>query len=154
MARPLIVVLHGPSLSLLGTREPSVYGTTSLAELDDLVTAEADGLGLDVRARQTNHEGVLIDEVIAAASDPHVAGVILNAGAYAHTSLALADAIRAVAPLKVVEVHLSNTAARETVRHQAPVGAACWGRIEGLGPLGYRLAVRALAAATIEAVGR
>jgi 3-dehydroquinate dehydratase II len=140
-----VVVLHGPSLSLLGTREPALYGTATLAELDKAIAREAALLGLAVRARQSNHEGVIIDELIAAAADPDVAGVVLNAGAYAHTSLAIADAIRAIAPLRVVEVHLTNTAGREGSRRRAVVGAAAWGRIEGLGPAGYALAVRALA---------
>ena len=142
-ARPAsILVLHGPSLSALGTREPSVYGSTTLAALDRAVAAAAKGRGLTVRCLQTNHEGRLIDEVLAAPG--HHVGVILNAGAYAHTSLALADAIRAVA-LPVVEVHLTNTTAREPARHAAPVGAACVGRIEGFGPASYVLAVHALA---------
>lgn len=132
-------------MSLLGTREPSIYGSTTLAELNARCVEDARLLGLSVRAIQTNHEGAIIDALIAAAADEAVVGVVLNAGAYAHTSLAIGDAVRACRPLRVIEVHLTNTAARESVRRDAPVGAACWGRIEGLGPLGYRLALRALA---------
>lgn len=146
-ARNVVVVIHGPSLSLLGTRETAIYGTATLEQVNDSIRAEGNTLGVDVRCVQTNHEGAIIDELIAAARDPLVVGVILNAGAYAHTSLAIADAVRATAPLRVVEVHLSNTAAREPVRQQAVVGAACAGRVEGLGPTGYLLALRALAPA-------
>lgn len=141
---PNVVVLHGPSLSLLGVREPTIYGTTSLAEVDASIVADARALGVEVRCRQTNHEGVLIDELLALAQEPQLIGVVLNAGAWSHTSLAVADAVRAIAPVRVIEVHLSNTAAREPIRQQALVGAACAARVEGLGALGYRLALRAL----------
>jgi 3-dehydroquinate dehydratase-2 len=135
------LVLHGPNLSALGTREPAVYGRTTLREIDAALRVEGRRLGLRVRSRQSNHEGVLIDELLA--SPRAAAGVLLNAGAYAHTSLALADAVRAIA-IPVVEVHLSNTAAREQARHAAPVGAACVGRIEGFGPHSYLLGLSAL----------
>lgn len=143
--RTVLVVIHGPSLALLGTRQPELYGTHTLADVDAGVAAEAALFGWSVRTRQTNHEGLIVDELNTAATDPSVLGVVLNAGAYAHTSLAIADAVRACSALRVVEVHLTNTAAREQVRRTALVGAACWGRIEGFGPFGYRLAVRALA---------
>ncbi len=136
---PLVWVLHGPSLGLLGAREPTVYGTTPLADIDAAVAARAKALGLEVRSLQSNHEGALVDAVLEARA---AAGVVLNAAAYAHTSLALADAVRAIAPVPVIEVHLTNTAARG--RLDAPVGAACAGRIEGLGPQGYVLALEAI----------
>jgi len=138
-----VLVLHGPNLNLLGTREPSLYGRASLSALDEQLSKLALTLGVTLDVAQSNHEGVLLDRLHAAAADG-TAGVILNAGAYAHTSLALADGVRAVAPLPVVEVHLTNTAGREAERQRALVGAACAGRIEGFGPLSYELALRAL----------
>jgi 3-dehydroquinate dehydratase-2 len=134
-----LLVLHGPSLSALGTREPHLYGTATLRDIDKAIVAHAKARGAKATCVQTNHEGVLIDHVLA----PRADGVLLNAGAYAHTSLALADAVRACA-VPVVEVHLTNTAAREAVRQQALVGAACVGRIEGFGPSSYLLGVDAL----------
>jgi 3-dehydroquinate dehydratase-2 len=131
-------------LSRLGRREPHLYGTESLAELDARLVACGAGLGLSVVCRQSNHEGQLIDWLLAAADDGTV-GVALNPGAYAHSSLAIADAVRAVAPLPVVEVHLTNTAARDAVRHVATVGAACRARVEGFGGQGYELALAAIA---------
>jgi 3-dehydroquinate dehydratase-2 len=138
-----VVVLHGPNLSLLGTREPTHYGTRTLAEIDADLGELALELGVDLDITQTNHEGELIDRLHGALRDG-AAGVVINPGAYAHTSLAIADAVRAVAPLPVVEVHLSNTSAREPERRVALVGAACAGRVEGMGPLGYALALRAV----------
>lgn len=135
-----MLVLHGPSLCRLGTREPELYGSTTLAEIDRALRVEAGALGLRVRCCQSNHEGVLIDALLACADDG-TAGVLLNAGAYAHTSLALADAVRAVAPLPVVEVHLTNTAARERL---PLVGAACLARVEGFGASSYLVGLRAL----------
>lgn len=141
-----VLVIHGPNLSLLGRREPHVYGTQTLDDLDSAMRAEATSLGVDVSFLQTNHEGSIVDALIDASA--RVQGVVLNAGAYAHTSLAIADAVRGIAPTPVVEVHLTNTAARaasEPARAGVVVGAACLGRIEGLGAEGYLLALRALA---------
>lgn len=138
-----VVVLHGPNLNLLGTREPSLYGRASLSDLDDQVRAAAAALDVQVECFQSNHEGALIDRLHAAAADG-TDGVLLNAGAYAHTSLALADAVRAIEPLPVVEVHLTNTAAREPERRRAVVGEACAGRIEGFGFASYSVGLRAL----------
>lgn len=143
-----VLVIHGPNLSLLGRREPTVYGTQSLADVDSAIRAEAASLGVDVTILQTNHEGGIIDALVACVSAPGTDGVVLNAGAYAHTSLAIADAIRAIAPIPVIEVHLSNTAARahhDPARGGVVVGAACLARVEGLGADGYLLALRALA---------
>ena len=124
---------------MLGTREPHVYGTVTLAAVDEALARAAGERGLAVRCDQTNHEGALIDAILDARG---AVGIILNAGAYAHTSLAIADAVRAIAPVPVVEVHLTNTVARG--RLEAVVGAACVGRIEGFGAHGYVLALEAI----------
>jgi 3-dehydroquinate dehydratase-2 len=138
-----VLVVHGANLGRLGRREPALYGTTTLAALDALLVEHGAALGLSVRCLQSNHEGALIDALLSAADDG-TAGVLLNAGAYAHTSLALADAVRAVAPLPVIEVHLTNTAGREPERQRALVGAACRGRIEGFGVHSYVVGLHAL----------
>jgi len=138
---PRVRVLHGPSLNLLGRREPSIYGTATLAEIDRGLAAEAAELGLAVECFQSNHEGVLIDRIHEAAGS--CAGILINPGAYAHSSLAIADALRAIA-LPAVEVHLSNVHAREPARHTLVVAAACVGVIAGFGALGYALGLRAL----------
>lgn len=136
-----VTVLNGPNLNLLGRREPSLYGHVSLAEIEALVRAEAAGLGIEIRWLQSNHEGVLVDEVQAL---PAVAdGLILNAGAYTHTSLALRDALLAVR-VPFVEVHLSNLFAREASRRRSLAGDLALGVITGFGPTGYLLALRAL----------
>jgi 3-dehydroquinate dehydratase-2 len=140
------VVLHGPSLRALGRREPHVYGTATLADVDRAIREEATTLGVDVRIEESAHEGALIDWLLALLDAPSTGGVVLNAGAYAHTSLAIADAIRAIHPIPVVEVHLTNTCARDPARHATPVGSACVARIEGFGPDGYVLALRGLVA--------
>jgi 3-dehydroquinate dehydratase II len=136
-----VLVLHGPNLARLGKREAHLYGTTTLAQIDDKLRELGGDLALNVVCKQSNHEGVLIDELLAAA-DNGTQGVLLNAGAFAHTSLAIADAVRAVAPLVVVEVHLTNTAARG---RPPLVGEACRARIEGFGADSYVHALRALA---------
>ena len=143
---PSILVLHGPNLSRLGKREPAVYGTTTLAEIDARLIALGAELGARVTTLQSNPEGALIDRILGAADEGpgRADGILMNAGAYAHTSIAIADAVRSVAPLPVVEVHLSNTLAREAFRHAAPLGAAARGRVEGFGPLSYELGLRAL----------
>jgi 3-dehydroquinate dehydratase-2 len=138
-----VLVLHGPSLGRLGRREPTVYGTQSLGDVDAALVAAGLKLGVEVVCRQSNHEGLLIDHLLAA-DDDGFGGVLLNAGAYAHSSLAIADAVRAIAPLPVIEVHLSNTAAREPARHPAVVGAACRARVEGFGAGSYVVALRGL----------
>lgn len=136
-----VLILHGPSLSHLGRREPHLYGTATLAEIDRALVKQGRALGVRVRCRQSNHEGVLIDALLAAV-DGGTAGVLLNAGALAHTSLALADAVRAIAPLPVIEVHLTNTASRD---RPPLVGAACLARVEGFGASSYRIGLAALA---------
>lgn len=136
-----VTVLNGPNLNLLGRREPEVYGTATLADIESLVRAEAAGLGMEIRWRQSNHEGVLVDEIQALPGTCD--GLVLNAGAYTHTSLALRDALLAVR-VPFVEVHLSNLFAREARRQQSLVGDLALGVVTGFGPLGYLLALRAL----------
>lgn len=137
-----VLVLHGPNLNLLGKREPHIYGSQTLTEVNNLISAEAGRLGLDVRCEQYNGEGQLIDALHAARKQ--YAAVIINPGAYAHYSYALADAITAIG-LPVVEVHLSNIAAREPFRRKSVTASACRAVVSGLGASGYILALRALA---------
>lgn len=137
-----VLVLHGPNLNLLGKREPHIYGSQTLTEVNKLISAEAGRLGLDVRCEQYNGEGQLIDALHAARKQ--YAAVIINPGAYAHYSYALADAITAIG-LPVVEVHLSNIAAREPFRRKSVTASACRAVVSGLGASGYILALRALA---------
>jgi 3-dehydroquinate dehydratase-2 len=138
----VIVAIHGPNLNLLGTREPHVYGKTTLREIDqELVTRGAE-LGLDVKTFQSNHEGALVDRVQQAQGK--AAGLIVNAGGLTHTSVSLRDAIAAV-KLPTVEVHLSNLYSREEFRHRSLLAPVCTGQIAGLGAIGYRLALEALA---------
>ncbi|PUB12831.1 type II 3-dehydroquinate dehydratase [Yoonia sediminilitoris] len=136
-----ILILNGPNLNLLGTRQPEVYGTTTLDDIKDLCAEHGKALGVKVAFEQSNHEGVLID-AIHAAKGTH-AGVILNAGAYTHTSVALMDAIFSTM-LPVIELHLSNVHAREEFRHQSYIAKAAIGIICGFGAAGYPLAMDAL----------
>lgn len=133
-------VLHGPNLGHLGRREPERYGRESLADLDARIARHGTDLGVEVECRQSNHEGDLIDWLLEEGVD----GVLLNAGAFAHTSLAIADAVRAIAPVPVIEVHLTNTVAREAIRHAAVVGAACAARVEGFGGDSYLVGLEGL----------
>jgi 3-dehydroquinate dehydratase-2 len=139
-----VFVLNGPNLNALGKREPGIYGGKTLATIEADCAAAAEALGLAVDFRQSNHEGDLVDWIHEAADTS--AGVVLNAGAYTHTSIAIHDAIRATAPLAVVEVHLSNIHAREPFRHKSFVAPVALGMICGFGPLGYTMALQALAA--------
>jgi 3-dehydroquinate dehydratase II len=140
---PSILVLNGPNLNLLGTREPAVYGSATLDDIRALCEDAGARHGLGIDFRQSNHEGTLID-ALHEAKDRH-AGVVLNAGAYTHTSVALRDAIAAIG-LPVVEVHLSNIHAREPFRHNSVIAPVALGMICGFGPQGYGLAIDALKA--------
>jgi 3-dehydroquinate dehydratase-2 len=142
-AQPVIFVLNGPNLNLLGTREPEVYGSDSLDDIAAALDDRAQELGLRVDLRQSNHEGHLIDWLHEAQAVGAKA-VILNAGALTHTSIALHDAVKAITT-PVIEVHLSNPQAREPFRHRSFVAAAARGTISGLGPIGYQLALDAAA---------
>ncbi|GAB5467207.1 MAG: type II 3-dehydroquinate dehydratase [Rhodospirillales bacterium] len=142
MAERSILVLNGPNLNLLGQREPEVYGSATLADLDALCLAEGQALGLQVTCAQSNHEGRLID-LIQEAYGLHQ-GLAINPGAYSHTSIAIMDALRGVG-LPAVEVHLSNIHAREAYRQHSYISPVVMGVICGFGVLGYRLALRALA---------
>ena len=137
-----ILVVHGPNLNLLGEREPHLYGTQTLAQLDDLLRAEAAAAGMALETFQSNHEGEILDRLHRARLD--AAGVVLNPGGLTHTSVSLRDAVAALA-VPVIEVHLSNVHAREEFRRIDLIAPVCRGVIVGLGPLGYRLAVHALA---------
>lgn len=138
-----VLVLNGPNLNLLGTREPAVYGTATLADVERLCADTAAGLGLSVDCRQSNHEGVLIDAVQEARTS-HV-GIVLNPGGYSHTSIALMDAL-AACDLPVVEVHLSNIHRREEFRHLSYVSKVADAVIAGCGLHGYAYAVQHVAA--------
>ena len=138
----IIRVIHGPSLNLLGEREPEVYGTTTLASIDAALGRLADRLGLALATSQHSGEGDIIDAILAARHT--AAGLILNAGAYTHTSYAIRDAI-AASRLPTLEVHLSNIQAREPHRRRSVLAPVCVGQISGLGPDGYLLALLALA---------
>lgn len=142
-ALPHVLVLNGPNLNFLGRREPQIYGHTTLTDVIDELRHRYDGT-LIIDHLQSNHEGVLVDRLQAAADEPNLLGVVLNAGAYTHTSVALRDAVSSIAPLPVVEVHLSNVQAREDFRHRSLISAVCRGVIAGFGTDSYRLAVEAL----------
>ena len=139
-----VFVLNGPNLNMLGKREPSIYGSQTLDDIAADCRKAGAELGVEVDVRQSNHEGDLVTWIQEASQK--AGGVVLNAGAYTHTSIAIHDAIRAAAPVPVVEVHLSNIHAREPFRHTSMVAPHALGMICGFGPLGYRLALQALAA--------
>lgn len=140
---PRILILNGPNLNLLGHRQPEIYGKETLADIQSLCEREAAAHGHAIDFRQSNHEGELVDWIHEARKG--FDGVIINAGAYSHTSIAILDALLAL-EIPVIEVHLSNIYKRDAFRHHSYISAAAKGVICGLGSKGYRLAVQALAA--------
>lgn len=137
-----VLVLNGPNLNMLGTREPQTYGSQTLADLEAMCVAEGDKLGLTVTCKQSNREGELCEWIQQGLGT--IDGIIINAGAYTHTSVAIHDALRAVG-LPVMEVHISNIYQRESFRHHSYISPVAFGVICGLGFTGYRLALMALA---------
>ncbi len=140
---PTIMVLHGPNLNLLGSREPELYGSETLEEINGRLERLAAELGVEIVVRQSNHEGELVEAIQEA---PDVAeALIINPAAYTHTSVAIRDALLAVG-LPAVEVHLSNPQQRETFRHESLIADVVIGTVSGFGPMSYELALRAAAA--------
>lgn len=136
-----ILVLHGPNLNLLGQREPGVYGSATLDDINQLLEREAQALQVKLFIRQSNHEGVLVDTIHSALGQQQ--GILINAGAYTHTSVAIRDAVAAV-NLPAVEVHLSNIYRRESFRHHSYIAPVAIGQISGFGPESYQLGLQAL----------
>ncbi|MBZ0270706.1 type II 3-dehydroquinate dehydratase [bacterium] len=136
MAR--VDIIHGPNLNLLGEREPEIYGRATLAEINDALVAAGKARGVEVRFFQSNHEGALIDHIQEAGREADA--LIINPGAYTHTSIAIRDAVAALS-IPVIEVHLSNTQRRERFRRRSFIADVVTGRIEGLGRAGYDLAL-------------
>ncbi len=142
-----ILVLHGPNRNLLGQREPGVYGSATLNDINKLLEREAQALQVKVSIQQSNHEGVLVDAIHSMSGQQQ--GLLINAGAYTHTSVAIRDAIAAV-NIPAVEVHLSNIYRREAFRHHSFIAAVAIGQISGFGSESYRLGLQALVTYLIE----
>lgn len=134
-------MLHGPNLNLLGTRQPEIYGSTTLAQIDHLLEVRGGELGVEVTATQSNSEGTLVDAIQEAREA--VSGILINPGGYSHTSVAIRDALLAVG-IPAVEIHLSNPSAREEFRHVDLVAGACLGVVAGFGARGYVVALEQL----------
>jgi 3-dehydroquinate dehydratase-2 len=147
---PSILVLNGPNLNLLGTREPEIYGAVTLPEVQEACIAHGAAMGWDVECKQSNHEGDLVD-AIQAARGVH-SGIVFNAGGYTHTSIALRDAIAGVA-IPTIELHVSNVHAREHFRHSSMIAPVCIGVIAGFGTAGYGLALQAMVTHLAEVTG-
>jgi 3-dehydroquinate dehydratase II len=141
---PTVYILNGPNLNLLGTREPETYGRANLTEVERLCRERASRHGFEVDFRQSNHEGELIDWIHEAAANRSI-GILLNAGGYTHTSVAIRDAVAAIA-IPVIEVHISNIFARDSFRHHSHIAAVARGSLCGFGIAGYGLAIDGLAA--------
>jgi 3-dehydroquinate dehydratase-2 len=139
-----VLLLNGPNLNLLGTREPAIYGAATLADVEAMCRKESEALGLELASFQSNHEGRLIDR-IHAARDEGVRFIVINPGGLTHTSVALRDALAGVA-IAFIEVHVSNVHKREAFRHHSYLSDIAEGVIVGLGTIGYRLALQAAAA--------
>ena len=137
-----ILVLNGPNLNLLGTRQPEVYGLTTLDDIEAMCRSRGDEIGVGIEFRQTNHEGVLIDSIHEARGEPH--GIVLNAGALTHASIGLMDALAGVG-LPCIELHLSNVHAREPFRHRSYLAPVSFGIICGFGASGYLMAMDGMA---------
>lgn len=149
-ARRLVLVLHGPNLNMLGQREPHIYGHVTLAEIDEQIRQEAEARAFEVVIVQSNYEGALIDQIQR--YGPVACGIIVNPGALTHYSVAVRDALAAVAA-PAIEVHLSNIYAREPFRHHSVVAPVAAGQISGLGPAGYLFALRFIMDRSDEAGG-
>ena len=137
-----ILIINGPNMQLLGKREPEIYGSRSLEDLQNMLTEFADNLGLQTEFFQSNHEGDIVDRIGNAGNE--IAGIIINPAAYTHTSVAIHDALKGVAK-PAIEVHLSNIHSREGFRHNSLTAPACIGQICGFGTHGYKLALEAMA---------
>lgn len=139
--QPRVLVIHGPNLNLLGKREPDVYGSDTLDDINDRLLQRAGGLGLSLETFQSNHEGDIVEKIQSAIS--LFQGIIINPAAFTHTSVAIHDALRLLS-MPVIEVHLSNIYKRESFRHKSLIAPAVTGQVSGLGSVGYLLALEAI----------
>lgn len=136
-----VLVIHGPNLNMLGKREPEIYGHRTLSDIDNSLMSKGKEVGLNVETFQSNHEGAIVDRIQAALGNTH--GLIINPGAYTHTSVAIRDALMLL-DIPIVEIHLSNIYKRESFRHHSFIAGAATGQISGFGAHGYLLALEAL----------
>jgi len=140
-----LLILNGPNINMVGIREKSIYGSVSFSQIIEMIRRHADEKGIEVNCLQSNHEGDLVDWIQSAWFDQYD-GIVMNPGAYTHTSLAIADAVKAIAPIPVIEVHLSDIDAREEFRHHSYAAPYCRDQIKGHGPAGYLEAIDELIA--------